>query len=406
MATYQYQCRNSDGELIKGTLQAGSADLAASQLSQQGMLPLEIRQVSLHGNVSFSAGKLFVNRKVNIEELVIFSRQMHSLTKSGVPIIRALQGLSDSLKNVRLQECLVDVVDSLESGVDLASSLNRHSDVFNDLYVSVVHVGENTGRLDLAFKQIAGYLELERETRKRIGAATRYPLFVIAAICIAVAVINIMVIPAFASLFASFQAELPWQTRLLITTSDFTVNNWFWILLAVAGAFFGWRYYVQTDEGHLWWDKTKLRFPLVGPIFEQITLGRFARTQAMVMRAGVPVIQGLTVVGNAVGNRYIASRVRNIRVGIERGESMSRAAYQSRMFTPLVLQMIAVGEETGAMDELLDEVADFYEQEVDYDLKRLSDKIEPLLLIVVAAMVLVLALGVFLPMWDLSSAIN
>jgi len=406
VATYQYQCRNSQGELVTGNLQAASSHLAANQLSRQGLLPLVIQQIDAQAGERKTLRERLSRRPVTIEDLVIFSRQMASLCRAGVPIIRALQGLSDSLRNPVLQECLSDVVDGLESGMDLASSLNRHPEIFNDLYVSVVHVGENTGHLDQAFKQVAGYLELERETRKRIGAATRYPLFVIAAIAVAVGVINVLVIPAFASLFASFDAELPWQTRLLIASSAFTITYWYLILAVIGGCYWGWRQYVGTDEGRIWWDKTKLKIPLIGVIYERIALGRFARTYAMVTRSGVPVIQGLTVVANAVGNRFVASKIRDIRINIERGENLSRAAYQTGMFTPLILQMMVVGEETGSVDDLLDEAADFYEQEVDYDLKLLSDRIEPLLLLVVAAMVLVLALGVFLPMWDLSSAIN
>ena len=266
--------------------------------------------------------------------------------------------------------------------------------------------GKTLGGLDKGFAQIASYLELERDTKKRIGSATRYPLFVIAAIIIAVGVINVLVIPAFANLFDSFGAELPWQTRVLIASSDFTINNWYWLVLFAVIAFFGVRYYVSTTAGRLNWDRIKLRMPLVGGIFERITLGRFSRTFAIVTEAGLPIIQGLNVVGNAVGNAYVASRIGEVRRSIERGDSFSRSAGASGLFTPLVMQMISVGEETGSLDELLNEVGDFYEQEVDYELKRLSDRIEPILLVVVAGMVLILALGVFLPMWDLSSAVR
>ena len=223
---------------------------------------------------------------------------------------------------------------------------------------------------------------------------------------IAIGVINVLVVPAFAQLFASFDAELPWQTRVLIWCSAFTINNWYWIVLAVVASFCCWRSYVNTKAGRLWWDRLKLRIPLVGSIFERIILARFARTFSTVAMAGVPIIQALSVVANALGNAYVTDRIGRMASHIERGESFSRTAANSDLFSPLVLQMIAVGEETGNMDELLEEVADFYEQEVDYDLKKLSDKIEPILLVVVAGMVLILALGVFLPMWDLSSVVK
>ncbi|MCP5215948.1 MAG: type II secretion system F family protein [Pseudomonadales bacterium] len=405
MAKYQYKGRDAQGALITGQLDAVNAEAVATQLNSRGLIPLSIQEVAAAAGNSFDFAKLF-RKRISVEELIIFSRQMHSLNKAGVPIIRALRGLAGSIKNETLKETLYDVADTLESGVDLASSLNRHPEIFSPLYVSVIHVGENTGRLDLAFKQVAGYLELERDTKKRIGEATRYPLFVIVAIVIAIGVINVLVVPAFAKLFSSFNAELPWQTQFLISCSNFTVNNWYWLLLAIIGSILACRYYIATDIGGLNWDRMKLRIPLVGGIFERINLGRFARTYAMVARAGVPIIQALNVVGSAVGNRYIESKINAMRTRIERGENFSRVAQNSGMFSELVLQMISVGEETGTMDDLLDEVADFYEQEVDYDLKSLGDKIEPILLLIVAGMVLILALGVFLPMWDLSSAVK
>ena len=405
MAKYQYKGRDAQGALITGQLDAVNAEAVATQLNSRGLIPLSIQEVATAAGNSFDFAKLF-RKRISVEELIIFSRQMHSLNKAGVPIIRALRGLAGSIKNETLKETLYDVADTLESGVDLASSLNRHPEIFSPLYVSVIHVGENTGRLDLAFKQVAGYLELERDTKKRIGEATRYPLFVIVAIVIAIGVINVLVVPAFAKLFSSFNAELPWQTQFLINCSNFTVNNWYWLLLAIIGSILACRYYIATDIGGLNWDRMKLRIPLVGGIFERINLGRFARTYAMVARAGVPIIQALNVVGSAVGNRYIESKINAMRTRIERGENFSRVAQNSGMFSELVLQMISVGEETGTMDDLLDEVADFYEQEVDYDLKSLGDKIEPILLLIVAGMVLILALGVFLPMWDLSSAVK
>ena len=405
MAKYQYKGRDAQGALITGQLDAVNAEAVATQLNSRGLIPLSIQEVAAAAGNSFDFAKLF-RKRISVEELIIFSRQMYSLNKAGVPIIRALRGLAGSIKNETLKETLYDVADTLESGVDLASSLNRHPEIFSPLYVSVIHVGENTGRLDLAFKQVAGYLELERDTKKRIGEATRYPLFVIVAIVIAIGVINVLVVPAFAKLFSSFNAELPWQTQFLISCSNFTVNNWYWLLLAIIGSILACRYYIATDIGGLNWDRMKLRIPLVGGIFERINLGRFARTYAMVARAGVPIIQALNVVGSAVGNRYIESKINAMRTRIERGENFSRVAQNSGMFSELVLQMISVGEETGTMDDLLDEVADFYEQEVDYDLKSLGDKIEPILLLIVAGMVLILALGVFLPMWDLSSAVK
>jgi len=333
MPRFSYKGRNQQGEQVSGVLDAANTDALVADLAQRGVIPVNISEQAVAKQTTAAGDRKWYQRNsIGIEELIVFSRQMYSLNKAGVPIIRALNGLAATVKNKTLQDVLGDVADSLESGVDLASSLNRHPAVFADLYVSVIHVGENTGRLDLAFKQVAGYLELERETKKRIGAATRYPLFVIIAIVIAVGVINVLVVPAFAQLFASFDAELPWQTRVLIWCSDFTVNNWYWILLVVVGSVLGWRSYVNTEAGRLWWDGLKLRMPLVGSIFERIILARFARTFSTVARAGVPIIQALSVVANAVGNAYVADRIGSMASNIERGARFSRTAAHSDLF--------------------------------------------------------------------------
>jgi len=293
----------------------------------------------------------------------------------------------------------------LESGRDLASSLGRHPEIFPTLFISMVRVGEETGRLDESFMRITSYLVLEKETRQRIKAAIRYPVFVIVAIGIAMAVINIFVIPTFAELFAKSNVPLPWQTRLLMTVSGFFVDWWPILLAGLVGGAIGFRSYINTENGRYWWDKNKLRIPIIGSIIHRATLGRFARAFSMALTSGVPLVQAMTVVARSVDNEYVGEHILNMRNGIERGESLTRTATITNQFTPLVLQMLSVGEETGEVDNLLVEVADFYEREVDYDIKNLSSSIEPVLIVAIGIMVLILALGVFLPMWDLSTAI-
>jgi MSHA biogenesis protein MshG len=268
--------------------------------------------------------------------------------------------------------------------------------------ISMVRVGENTGKLDIAFQQLAQYLEMERDTRNRIKAALRYPTFVVVAIMAAIGIVNVFVIPAFARVFEGMKMDLPWQTRLLIGLSDFTVAFWPYMLGLLIAAIIGARYYIKTPNGKYRWDRAKLQIPVVGGIINRALLARFARSFAMASKSGVPLIQGLTVVARAVDNDFVAEKILSMRNGIERGDSLTRTAIATGMFTPLVLQMLSVGEETGAVDEMLDEVADFYEREVDYDLKNLSQAIEPILIIAVGILVLILALGVFLPMWDIT----
>jgi MSHA biogenesis protein MshG len=319
-------------------------------------------------------------------------------------MIRALTGLAESSMNVSLRRVIEAIRTELEAGQPLSQAMARQKNVFSDLYIAIIHVGENSGRLDEAFAQIAAYLELERETIKRIKSATRYPTFVLVAMSVGLLIINVFVIPAFSGVFEKLGADLPWQTQVLVGFSNFVVSYWYVLLfvaLAVVTLVRGW---VGRPEGRLQWHRWKLKLPVIGSLFERIHLGRFCRSFSMILRSGLPIVQGLHIVSQALGNDYMSFKIRDMREHIERGGSFLQSALSSELFTPLVLQMISVGEETGAMDAMLGEAAEFYEQEVDYELKSLADAIEPILIIGIGAMLLVLALGVFLPLWDLSSA--
>lgn len=405
MTLYRFTGRDAQGAKVSGSRNSGSADMLASELLAQQITPLTIEAPAGQTvNALAVLAKRLRSKKVDLLVLIMFCRQMHSLSKAGVPIIRAMGGLAESQRNQYFREVLLQVRSDLEGGMSMAVSLNAHPSVFGTLFISMISVGENTGQLDQAFRQLGIYLELERETRKRVKQATRYPMFVLIAMGVGLTVINLLVIPAFAKVFAQFHAQLPWATRLLIGTSQFFQDYWWLMGLLVAGGIYGFSAWTKTDAGALQWDRIKLRLPIVGGLFERIALGRFTRTFAMMYRAGVPLLQTLSINSVSVGNRYIGQAILSMREGVERGEALTRTATASGLFTPLVLQMMAVGEETGAMDDLFVEVADFYEQEVDYDLKQLADAIEPILIVGMGVMVLVLALGVFLPMWDLSSA--
>lgn len=403
MPEFVYRGRNSRGDLISGVVEANSVDAVAAQLLNSSITPVDITEKSAELGGLPELWEKLSSRRPNITDLILFSRQMYSLMRAGVPIIRSMKGIIDATKNRILVAALREVQTDLESGREVSAALARHPGIFTPLYVSMVRVGENTGRLDEAFLRISQYLELEKDTRERIKSALRYPAMVIIAMAIAITIINIFVIPAFAKIFVRANVDLPLPTRILIGTSEVFVNYWPFmigiLIIAIAAA----RYYVATDQGRYTWGKYKLRLPLVGDIIERATLGRFARAFAMSLAAGVPLVQALTVVARAVDNDYIGEHVLNMRNGIERGESLTRTAAATGRFTPLVLQMLSVGEETGQVDEMLEEVAGFYEREVDYDVKNLSATIEPVMIVLMGALVLILALGVFLPMWDIAT---
>ncbi|ANT69584.1 MSHA fimbrial biogenesis protein MshG [Aeromonas hydrophila] len=404
MSSFAYKGRDSQGNAVSGVVDAATEMAAAEQLMRRGVMPTELKP----GKAKAAAldWSLLLERGVRLDELVVFSRQMYALTRAGIPILRAIAGLEESAHSKPLKRALHALGEDLGNGRPLSSSMQAHPRVFSSLFVAIIHVGENTGQLEEAFLQLANYFELELETRKRIKTAMRYPSFVLIAIGIAMVILNIMVIPVFAGMFAKFGVELPLATRILLATSHFFVHYW-WVMLGVLLAMvFGWRRWVSTVKGKLTWHRWQLKLPIVGTIIERSLLARFARSFSMMLKAGVPLNTALSLVADAVDNAWMAGRIRDMRAGIERGESLLRTAGGSGLFTPLVMQMIAVGEETGQVDDLLHEAAEYYEREVDYDLKSLTARIEPILIGIVAVMVLILALGIFTPMWDMMRAVR
>ncbi len=406
MTHFRYQGRSAEGGSVSGTIEAATEELAADALINRGIIPTAIARTGASGGgASFDLSR-WLTPSMPLEVLVIFCRQMYSLTKAGVPLLRAIKGLSVNTENKQLKKALDDVTAELTNGRSLSASMKMHSDVFSPLFVSMINVGENTGRLDQALLQLGEYYEQEVETRKRIKTAMRYPVFVIIFVVAALFILNIKVIPQFASMFSRFNVELPLPTRILIATSDFFVNYWMWMLALIFSALFAFRSWLATAKGRETWDKFRLKMPVVGGIVNRAQLARFSRTFALMLKAGVPLNQSIALSAESMDNKFLENRLLEMKAAIEAGSTVSSTAVNSGIFTSLVIQMISVGEETGRIDELLLEVADFYDREVDYDLKTLTARIEPILLVFVAGIVLILALGIFLPMWGMLDAMK
>jgi len=404
MPFFSYKGRDGRGETVQGVLEGADTGAVAGQLFGLGIIPLEIKPSAPPRTESASFSLNFRKKKVTHTEVLLFSRQMYTLLKAGVPIMGALKGLEDSTENPRFAEVVRDLRQSLDTGRELSASLGRHPEVFSPFYISMVAVGEQTGNLEEVFLRLFHHLDFEKFMRDQVKAAIRYPSFVVFVMAIAIVIINIWVIPAFAKVYAGFKAELPALTKGLIAFSNFMVENWVFMLVALIAVIFGFRAWTNTVDGRLRWDRMKIRFPIAGPIILKATLARFARSFSLAFRSGVPVTSGLSMVANTVDNVYIAGRIQGMRDGVERGESVLRTAREAGVFTPVVLQMIAVGEESGALDDLTQEIADMYQREVEYDLKNLGAQIEPILIVMLGVLVLILALGVFLPIWDLGQA--
>jgi MSHA biogenesis protein MshG len=405
MANFRYRGRSGRGELMTGRLEADDANAVAARLLKLGITPLDIASDAAQGtsprvSIQELLQRFGVGQPSNAD-LVLFSRQMYSITKSGLPLLRGLRGLAQSTHNVVLRDALYDVLHSLESGRDFASSLARHPGIFSPLFISMVRVGESTGTLDKSFLRLCEYLSQDQDVQDRVKSALRYPLIVIGVIGMAVAVITVFVIPNFAPLFKVLGNDIPLPTRIIMGTSEIARAHGISLIAGAILALFAFRRHIATEAGRYRWDRFKLKLPVLGELLHLSILSRVTRSLSISLEAGLPMIQALTLLSRSSGNEYLAERLVRLRDAVERGEPLSNAAGGAGIFTPLVLQMVLVGEETGELAQLLEEVSGYYQREVDFRLRNLTAMLEPLLIIGVGAMVLILALGVFLPMWNM-----
>lgn len=404
MPFFNYRGRDEKGALVIGRIEASNESAVLENLASRNVIPVDISFDKPAGGMPGRPSVLAKRKKLKLDDLVFFSRQMHTLLRAGVPILDAMQSLSRSNQEAALSDVIQALIQSLNTGTGLSGAMRQRADIFPSLYISLIELGEASGNLPESFLQLAAYLEQDQATKKQIRSATRYPMFVMAAVGLAILVINVFVIPTFAGVFAKFGAELPLPTKILIFTSNFTINYWYLILIAVGVLVWQVRRYIGTPQGRLKWDAKKLKLPLIGRIIFGATLARFCRALAMNMRAGVPWNTAMNMLSETVDNTYIAGHVLRMRDGVEQGQSITRTATATGLFPPLVLQMMEVGEQSGSVDKLMLEVADYYEREVEYGLKKLGASIEPILTIAMAILVLIVALGVFLPMWGLADA--
>lgn len=406
MSSFQYEGLDGENKRVAGEIKADTEEEVADKLKEKNIIVIKINLIKEEKIKKNKLSSLLNPNPVKTTELLMFCRQMASLAKAGIPIDQSLNSLSQTTHSKVLSNVLVDIVKTVSSGQELSMALQQNPDIFSTLFVSVIKVGESSGHLDVAFKQIGTYLEIESRTNKKVKAALRYPMIVIFTILTALVVINILVIPKFAQLFQSFKAELPIYTKIMMATSNFLQAYWPFLLVVVILLIIAARLFVAHPKGRFIWDSAQLRMPIIGEILKQILLARFGRTFAIIMRAGVPLTQGITLVAGSIGNDFFKKHVLAMREGIEHGEGLTSTARNTGLFSPLVLQMLSVGEQTGSLDVMMDEVADFYDTEADYQLNWLSDLIEPIVLIFVGCLVLVLALGVFLPIWDMATIIK
>jgi MSHA biogenesis protein MshG len=402
MQMFDYTGRNARGEVMRGRIESSNPQAVASWMMTAGITPVTIQPLAEDTQPDWL--RKLNERALTDVDLLLFTRQMGTMVKSGVPMMQALSAIQKSTRKPRLVRLLQAMRDDLDKGSELSIAISRHPEFFNEYYVNMVKVGEGTGRLEEIFRRLFAQLEFEKHMKQKIRSALRYPSFVMTAILIAMAIVNLYVIPVFAKVYAGFKVTLPPLTQLLIASSNFAISYWWAIVAVVVLAVYAFRSWTGTRDGRFTWDKYKLRIPIVGSILVKAAIARFAMSLAVASRSGVPLMQAFTLVSRVVENAFYEQRILQMRDGVERGESMLRVAQSAGIFTPLELQMISVGEETGEIDDMMEQIAKMYQDEVEYEVERLSETLEPIILVFLAGLVMILLLGIFLPLWDLGQA--
>jgi MSHA biogenesis protein MshG len=404
MQIFVYEGRNKFGEKMRGQIESTNPQAVARWLVESEIAPVTIRELPRPAEQPEWFTNLTGEYRVSILELQMLTRQLGNMVRAGMPLLLAIDGIQRSTENKGLARALRAVRNDLDRGADLSTAFARHPKIFDEFYVNMVKVGENAGKLPEAFVALYKQIEFDRDIRMKVKSAVRYPTFVISALAIAMVVLMVFVIPTFANTYKSLRAELPPLTQFLISTSNFMREYWWLVAAAAAAVVVVFKRWISTDRGGYIWDRTKTKIPIIGKIVTKASIARFCRNFAMATRSGVPLVPALELAARVIGNDFYLQRVMLMRRGVARGESFTRVATAAGIFSTMELQMISVGEATGDIPEMMDQIAQIHSEDVEYEVGRLSETVEPILLGVMGIMVLVLLLGVFLPLWNMGQA--
>ena len=399
MAAFRYRARSLSGESQTGLLEAPDLDQAVERIHNMGLVPVRLEAYGAQEKRVRSIP--FLDKKVAPRDLILFTRQLETMLDSGLPILSSLESLHTQTTHPKLKQAIDRVRSDVEQGSTLTEALRRQPECFPRIYVNLVYAGEEGGLLAQMLDRVASLLEYEAETDQRVRSATFYPTLIVSELVLAFLVLIKFVLPRFASLFRKFDAQLPLPTRVLIGLSDFFEHYWFGFLFAVVGAVALAVVWSRTERGRLTIDRFVITVPIFGPIFLMTIMSRFARVLSALLASGIPIVQALDIVRGVVGNKVIEAEIDKMRDGVVAGMGLAEPLRGSAYFPALVIKMLSVGEETGAIDKMLLRVSRYYDQDVDYAVKNLSTAIEPILLIILGAAVLFTALAVFLPLWNL-----
>ncbi|MFH1683816.1 MAG: type II secretion system F family protein [Candidatus Margulisiibacteriota bacterium] len=401
MTSFNFRARDRYGVSTEGILDADNSKAVAVHLEKLGYTPISISLVESTGIYAKIESWISSFQKVKPEELVVFTRQLASILEAGVPLTEGLEAVHEQLKNKKFTGVVLAVRKDIEGGTTFSEALEKHKTVFSLLIVNMVRAGEKAGILDEELDRISSLIERDIETTEKIKTATRYPMIVIASLAIAFAILMTFVIPRFVSFFGAFKAELPLPTKILITVNNVIQNYWYLILGAFLGAAYAFKKVLDTEKGRYSWDRLVLSTPIFGPLFSKIFLSRFGRMLAAMLRSGIPILEALGITAASVNNKVISRIILDIRDQVSQGKSLSEPMKGSRIFPPIAISMVAIGEKAGSLEIMLNRIADYFDREADYTIKNLTPLLEPILIFGLGMVALLFALGIFLPMWDM-----
>lgn len=406
MPTYSYKAINENGNKVAGMLEAQSIEEATSIIVARGLIPEKINMEERKSADSLWSKMMSAVDKVKVTDLIIFTKQFRSMLSAGVPIIRLLQVLEAQTESRVLREAIATIIMDIRQGSTLSEAMQKYPKIFSSLYCAMIKAGELSGNVPGVLERLIYIIEHENKVKSDIKAALRYPMIVVIALSIAFIVLLTFVVPQFASLFSKSGLVLPWPTRFAMLLHAFLVNYWYLILALMLIIIFSLGAYFKTPQGKFVRDSFLLELPILGPLFKKAALSRFASIFAILQTSGVPVMQSLDILSETIGNEAIARAFEHVRERIEEGAGLSAPLKTAKYFTPMVIDMIAIGEESGNLDEMLREITKHYDDEVEYAVKGLSDAIGPILIVGLAAVVGFFALAIFMPMWDLTQMVK
>jgi type II secretory pathway component PulF len=399
VTVFSYKARDQKGNAISGTVESATVELAGAHLDSLGYIPIAVTEQPTSPLLTLAD---FLTRSIPPEDIIFFTFQISTLIGAGVPLLESLKTISQQIKNEQFKKILEQACRDIEGGSSLSESFAKHPKLFPGVYVHMIRAGEASGKLEEIFSRIAELAEHEADTREKIQAAVRYPKLVIGALFLAFVIVTVFVVPQFVKIFSQFKVALPLPTRMLIGMNAFIQSYWMYMIAAGAGLVIALMCYLRTRKGRYLWDSMKIKVPIVGPLFLKASLSRFTNILGLLNQSGLPIIENLQVTAQTIGNLIIAEAIDAIRESVYRGTGLAEPMRKNRLFTPLVIQMVAVGETSGMLDQTLPKVAKFYDLEVEHETKKLATYIEPLLTVCLGAVVLFFALAIFLPMWDMT----